>query len=96
MCRLGQRLHYYDYRTSAECDKFIDLFIEVRTQFSEEQNPHSMLPQINEVFSKLSTRLSENNTKFSCGPKFTVADFCIAALYFEIKEVTPELLNQVQ
>ena len=55
-----------------------------------------MLPKINEVFSQLSTTLIKNNTKFSCGPKFTVADFCIAALYFQIKEMAPELLTQVQ
>ena len=51
-----------------------------------------MISEINLVFSNLN---SEKKGKFACGPKFTVADFCIAALYFEIKEEMPELLEQI-
>ena len=38
--------------------------------------------EINEAFQTLSNTLNQKKTKFACGQKFTVADFCIAALYF--------------
>ena len=65
----------------------IDSFLEVRSKFKARTH---MISEINEVFSNLS---NEKKGKFACGPKFTVADFCIAALYFEIKEEMPELLE---